>query len=209
MGSSSSKVDFAELAQETRLDHEEMKQIMKVFSKMANKEGYITREKFRDALQESLNISDPSFAASLYNVFDRDGSSKIDAREFILAIAYISNKSVEDVVEVSFRAADLNSDGFISKGELRSVSAMNERMRKYINVYNRSVPLDKVQLTPLETTQVHEKADKLFKKLDTDGSGTVSEEEFKRLANSDPELKKELTQLLVKDEGINILSPKK
>jgi EF hand len=41
---------------------------------------------------------------------------EIDAQEFILAVGYLSNRSLEDVVETSFRCIDLNGDGFISKG---------------------------------------------------------------------------------------------
>jgi hypothetical protein len=40
----------------------------------------------------------------------------VDAREFILAMGYLTNRSLEDVLATSFRCLDLNGDGFVSKG---------------------------------------------------------------------------------------------
>eukprot|EP01113_Clastostelium_recurvatum_P044084 TRINITY_DN73_c0_g1_i3.p1 TRINITY_DN73_c0_g1~~TRINITY_DN73_c0_g1_i3.p1 ORF type:complete len:233 (-),score=77.70 TRINITY_DN73_c0_g1_i3:104-745(-) len=206
MGNQSSKPDLGDLAQETQLDHDEMKQLLKVFNSMAGKDGIVTKEDFKEAVRQSLGTSDPSFAAALYNMFDKDGSKGIDAKEFILAFAYLSNKSLDDVVETSFRVFDLNNDGHLSKSELRAVSIMNARMKKYITVHQRAIPLDKILLLPIEVAQVHEQSDKLFARLDVNKDGEVSQEEFIRLANSDPDLKRELSQLLIKEEGVKMIS---
>jgi len=208
MGNSSGKggPDFSELAAETRLDHAEMKELMKAFRAIANKDGYVTKAEFKAAIERSLGTSDPSFTAMLYQMFDRDGSKEIDAREFILAFAYLSNKSLDDVVETSFRMLDLNGDGHVSKGEMRSVCQINARMNKYINVHKRGVALDKIVLTPLEMSEVNAKADATFAKLDVNGDGEVSKEEFIKIANTDEVVKKELSSLLLKEEGLKLVA---
>lgn len=48
--------------------------------------------------------------------FNSPSFREIDAQEFILAVGYLTNKSLEDVVATSFRCIDLNGDGFVSKG---------------------------------------------------------------------------------------------
>eukprot|EP00026_Physarum_polycephalum_P017096 Phypoly_transcript_18193.p1 GENE.Phypoly_transcript_18193~~Phypoly_transcript_18193.p1 ORF type:complete len:220 (+),score=37.72 Phypoly_transcript_18193:115-774(+) len=202
---STSSRDLAALAKDTKMDRDEVEELMKTFNKLARK-GKITKESIKDAMKKTYGESyDPGFSSLLFNLFDKDGSKEIDAQEFILAVGYLMNRSLEDVVTTSFRCIDLNGDGFISKGELKSVVMTNFKIRKWVNVHKKAIGWDKVQVTPAEMGEISRDTDELFAALDLNKDGQVSREEFLQRANSSPYLKKKLTELLIKDEGLNVL----
>lgn len=79
-------------------------------------------------------------------------SRTIDFREFVMALQFLSNPSLDDVIDISFRCIDLNNDGTITKGfirvtakirsnnilfsgEMREVMLTNAKLRKYIDVF--------------------------------------------------------------------------
>ncbi len=102
-----------------------------------------------------------------------------------MAIGYLTNRSLDDVVATSFRCLDLNGDGFVSKGgillffppcnfhlcdfsaaEMRAVCLTNFKMKKWIDVHKKAVGWDKIQITPAETAAVNREADEIFVRLD-------------------------------------------
>eukprot|EP01111_Echinosteliopsis_oligospora_P009449 TRINITY_DN2771_c0_g1_i1.p1 TRINITY_DN2771_c0_g1~~TRINITY_DN2771_c0_g1_i1.p1 ORF type:complete len:222 (+),score=58.24 TRINITY_DN2771_c0_g1_i1:73-738(+) len=206
MGAKPGKEDFADLAQETSLSHADLEDLLKTFNRMANKDGMVVKEDLKAAIKKKYGSDDSALSNCLFNLFDQDGSKAINFREFALAFGYLTNKSLEDVVETSFRILDLNGDGHISPGEMRAVVLMNAKMKKYVNVHKRSIPLDKVVFTAKENGEINTEADKIFAMIDVNKDKEVSKAEFIKVANSNPELKSRLAELLIKDEGVNLFA---
>jgi Ca2+-binding EF-hand superfamily protein len=40
----------------------------------------------------------------------------VDFREFVMALQFLQNPSLDDVIDLTFRCIDLNNDGTITKG---------------------------------------------------------------------------------------------
>ncbi|EGG21152.1 recoverin family protein [Cavenderia fasciculata] len=163
----------------------------------------------QNSRQKKYGGLDTTFSSILFNLFDRNGDKDIDFQEFCLAYGYLVNRSLDDVSTVSFKCLDLNGDGEVSKNELRSVVMMNKKMEKYVKIHNKQVPLDKITLDPRETSDIYDKADKLFAMLDKNGDGRVSNEEFMTLVKSSPQIQKIFTELLVKDESVDFFGVNK
>jgi len=209
MGNSpSSKANIAEIAQETRLDHADIKDILKIFNKMANKEGKVLKDDLKACIKAHYGGEDSALVNALFNIFDRDGSKEIDFKEFAIAYGFMTNKSLEDVVETSFRAYDLNGDGFISPGEMRAIVLMNAKLKKYIHVHKRAISIEKITFSPVELSNINQDADSMYAILDINKDKQISKDEFITTANSNPVLKKKLCDLLLCDENVQILSPK-
>ncbi|GAM27362.1 hypothetical protein SAMD00019534_105370 [Acytostelium subglobosum LB1] len=202
MGNKASKADFADIAQNSRLDEADLRDLLKTFNSLA-KDGYLNKDQLKAEIEKKYGGMDSTFANILFNLFDRNGDKMINFNEFCLAYGYLVNRSLDDVVDISFKCIDLNGDGHISRDELRSVIMMNRKMERYVKVYNRSTALDKIVLTPRDMMEISQETDDLFKLLDEDKNKQVSRDEFIQLANTNPEIKKRLCALLVKDESVD------
>ncbi|KAF2072168.1 hypothetical protein CYY_006511 [Polysphondylium violaceum] len=207
MGSGSSKQDFREIAQHSRLDYKDLENLLKTF-KSISKNGKINKDALKKTIEQKFGGMDPTFSNVLFNLFDRNGDKDIDFQEFCLAYGYLVNRSHDDVVNVSFKCLDLNGDGMVSKGELRSVVMMNKRMEKYMR-HDKKIPLDKIQLDPKETSEIYAKADQLFNMLDQNGDGNINTTEFQNIVNGNEAIQKVFTDLLVKDHSVDFFLDKK
>eukprot|EP01132_Coremiostelium_polycephalum_P002784 gene2784-3459_t len=203
MGGGNSK-DFKDIAQNSRLDEKELRELLKTF-KSISKDGELSKDQLKKVIEKKYGF-ESTFALQVFNLFDKNGDKTINFTEFCLAYGYIVNKTLEDVVAVSFRCLDLNGDGFISKNELRSVVMMNKKMEKFSKVHKKSVPLDKINLQPIEISKINEEADGLFDLLDTNRDNQVSKEEFLHLTNTSPEIKSKLCSLLIRDDSLEIFT---
>jgi len=208
MGNTQPKEDIAIIAQETRLDHADIKELLKIFNKMANKDGKVKKEDLKASIKAHYGGVDSALVNALFNIFDRDGSKEIDFKEFAIAYGFMTNKSLEDVIETSFRAYDLNGDGFISPGEMRAIVLMNAKLKKYIHVHKRAISIEKITFSPIELSNINQDADSMYAMLDVNKDKQISKEEFIATANSNPVLKKKLCDLLLCEENVNIISPK-
>ncbi|KYQ89023.1 recoverin family protein [Tieghemostelium lacteum] len=204
---SSSSKDFKEIAANSRLDHADLKDLLKKFNSMAVN-GELNKEKMKKVIDLKYGGTDSAFSNILFNLFDRNNDKTINFQEFCLAYGYLVNRTLDDIVETSFKCLDLNGDGFISKSELRAVVLMNKKMEKYFKVYNKEKPLDQINLLPLEVSNVNKEADELFDQMDVNGDKQISKEEFLQLTASDPVLKQKMSNLLVKDESLDFFSKK-
>ncbi|EFA76846.1 recoverin family protein [Heterostelium album PN500] len=202
MGNKGSK-DFASIAANSRLDEKDLKELLKTFQKIAGSDGLLDKAELKAVIEKKYGGIDPTFSNILFNLFDRNNDKTVNFSEFCLAYGYLVNRSLDDVIDVSFRCLDLNNDGFISRSEMRAVVMMNKKMEKYVKVYNRETPIDKIQLLPIEVSKINQEADELFDLLDKNNDKQVSKDEFLQLVNTDAEIKRRLTSMLVKDESVD------
>ncbi len=96
-------------------------------------------------------------------IFDEDGSSTVDFREFISGLSAFSSKGHKDEkLRFAFKVYDIDRDGYISNGELFLVLKMM--------VGNN-----------LKDTQLQQIVDKTIMEADRDGDGRIGFEDFKAM----------------------------
>jgi len=197
--SNSSQLD--KLASETKMSKQEIHDLLEIFKKIADKNGLVGKEQLREAVKKKYGADNSStLVYSILNVFDHDKSKAIDFREFVLALSHLSNPSLDDVIDITFRCIDLNGDGSITKGELREVMLMNSKLKKYVEVFRRNGSLDQITLSPTEISNSNYEADLIFEEIDMDKSKQITFEEFKSVISKDEDLKNRISNLLMVNE---------
>lgn len=85
-------------------------------------DSFISYEEFCRA-----NAYDPQavHAKTLFDLFDSDGSGKVDFRELVVGMAMCSGASMEDKGNVAFALFDANHDGVVSESELRELLTLS------------------------------------------------------------------------------------
>jgi len=130
--------------------------------------------------------------------------SSIDFREFILALSFLHSDRVEDVAEVCFRCLDLNGDGHISRGELRSMFEFHQQLQKFTNLSSsqpdQTIEFDKVSVPINIISKAHGESDMLFERIDTNQDGVITYEELMAAMQSDPQIHEKIQGLLMKSE---------
>lgn len=102
----------------------------------------------------------------LFALFDRNGDDKIEYKEFLSSLATLREPG-ENALKMCFHIYDEDGSGFISKNEVAKV------LRTILHVDNETLGY---------------KLEEIFQKLDTNGDGQISYEEFKTGIFSEPVL---------------------
>jgi len=111
------------------------------------------------------------FAEHVFGTFDTDRSGAIDFREFMLALHVTSCGTQEEKIRWAFRMYDIDGNGMIDITELkRTLVAVYE----VVGEHNEAQ--DKL------------KAEELFRKLDENSDGEISQEEFINIIKQDHQL---------------------
>ena len=171
MGKSQSKLPLesvSELQQCTAFTAKELKKWHKGF--MAEcPSGRMTKNEFEKIYNNSFQEGDASrFADHVFRTFDKDGDESIDFKEFICGLSITCHGSEEDKLRWAFHMYDVDRSGSITEDELveiiRSICKMmgDEDVEKPKRI-----------------------ADRLFLRMDGDGDGEVTLEEFVDAAKND------------------------
>ena len=120
MGDNVSKLnrkEIKELANETRLSPDEIKEWHKIFHR-DHPQGYLSRKNFRE-MYRNMNPKGNAreFSQTMFQVMDLDGDNKIDFREFILAFSVCSKGTLVEKANWVFNRYDKNNNGYISDEE--------------------------------------------------------------------------------------------
>lgn len=110
----------------------------------------------------------------LFALFDTDSNGTVDFKELIMGMVKTLNSGVEDKISLLFACIDLSADGNINLQELTHVIAKNQGDLKASIDYARD----------------------FFSHLDTDQSGRISLDEFKKSLQMHPKLYKSLLRAL-------------
>eukprot|EP01103_Thecamoeba_quadrilineata_P004366 TRINITY_DN1407_c0_g1_i2.p1 TRINITY_DN1407_c0_g1~~TRINITY_DN1407_c0_g1_i2.p1 ORF type:complete len:169 (+),score=25.42 TRINITY_DN1407_c0_g1_i2:220-726(+) len=129
------------------------------------------------------------FIDRLFVLFDHNNDGFVDVQDFVSGMTILFKGSVEEKLELSFRAYDLDGDGAISKEELEQVFlwAWESGCKWLVGAYS---------LTDIREEDIHEFsrdvsrvfADSAFECLDQNEDGLLSFEEFREYANAKPKL---------------------
>jgi len=205
------KVDPAlvkEFADATNFDKVEVKTLYETFLSL-NPEGKVDKETFRKGLVklESAglkNLQDTPFSDRLFHLLDANGDGVVDLGEFVCGLSMLCKGTVEEKLELSFKAYDLDGNGFISKDELAAMfkSAWISGFKALSTIHgNQELSFDDLNEFSEEMATLF--AENAFETLDTNGDGKLSFDEFKEFALAEPKItatlngfKKEVVMIL-------------
>jgi Ca2+-binding EF-hand superfamily protein len=209
MGNSISQDEIESLQEETSLSGEQIKLLSKEFSKVSDRRGNVSKENFKKIVQKVFGSDNSALVTSVFKMFDTDGSGAIDFREFVLGLSYLHSNRLEDVVELTFRCLDLNGDGSITKAEMRECFQLQQRITKFSNLKaggGQIAGMDSMRGQFSEGARAAGEADVIFEKMDTNGDGSITKDEFLAALQSDPQLKAKFENLMMRSAARQIFS---
>merc|ERR1719278_470023 len=122
------------------------------------------------------------FCDHVFRTFDTDKNGFIDFKEFLLAIDVTSAGTPEEKLKWAFRMYDVDGNGVIDQDE----------MTKIVQAIFQMIA-DKSTLTE----SAEERAQNIFSRMDDNGDGHLTEEEFLSGCMQDDELSKMLAPNVV------------
>jgi len=176
-------------------------------SENANKSVDIA--KFRIGLQKVSELSgfnidcDTPYYERLFELLDTSGDGLLDLQEFVIGLALICKGTPEEKVKLSFKAYDLDGNGFISRDELIcmfkrawlsgfiALCTYKSNTNIYIlpsNHENELIEVSRQDLEQYSSEMAKVFADLAFEQLDTNNDGKLSLEEFKDFALANPKI---------------------
>ena len=146
--------------------------------------GQLTPDKFIDLYKMFIWRGDAEqYCEHVFRTFDTDQNGCIDFEEFLLAMYVTSAGSAEEKLTWAFRMYDVDGSGEIDPDEMGKVVEA---------VYGMSC-----QDATEPTTSARKKAMKIFRRMDENQDGHLTEEEFLRGCLEDDELSKLLAPNMV------------
>jgi len=132
---------------------------------------------------------DTPFGDRLFDLLDVNNDGVVDLSEFICGLSILCKGTPEEKLKLSFKAYDLDGNGFISEEELTSMfkSAWLSGF-KALAFNHGGDDIDFEQLDEFSSTMAQNFAHNAFQSLDTDGDGKLSLEEFTNFALAQPKI---------------------
>ena len=179
---SSKNLEF--LKANTGYDESTIKQSHKIFIKECPN-GRLTPDKFIDLYKQFvLRGNAEQYCEHVFRTFDTDQNGCIDFEEFLLAMYVTSAGSAEEKLKWAFRMHDVDGNGVIDPDE----------MSKVVEAIYGMWCEDSTEPT---TISAKERAMKIFRRMDENEDGHLTEEEFLQGCLEDDELSKLLAQGMV------------
>jgi len=154
----------------------------------------LNKEKFREGLGKLeacglRNLDDSPFVERLFSLLDTNRDGTVDLQEFVTGLSMLCKGTVEEKLELSFKAYDIDGNGFISKNELALMfkSAWISGFRALCATHgNEELTMEDLNEFSEEMATLF--AENAFDTLDTNGDGQLSFEEFKDFALAEPKI---------------------
>lgn len=151
-------VEFHKLLSKLGIKLESLRTHLSNYAEIARSGGYISVED----LAKHLNVPVSPALQEVFDVYDRDGSGKIDFREYVIGCALISQPAnTEDTVQMAFKMFGGDKD-YISREDL-------------FQILDNAFGMER------------EETDRLFNEIDTLGIDRITYDEFKAYAAKKPE----------------------
>ena len=167
----------------TRYDEDTIKEFHKNFMKDCPT-GQLTRDTFIDLYKMFIwRGNAEKYCEHVFRAFDTDQNGVIDFEEFLLAMYVTSAGTAEEKLTWAFRMYDVDGNGVIDPEEmLKVVQAIYSMLRK-----DATEPM----------SVADERARKIFRRMDVNRDGLLTEEEFLRGCLEDDDLSKLLAPNVV------------
>lgn len=142
-------------------------------------------------------ISGTPLADRLFVLFDKDSNGVIDRREFVTGIAMLAKGSIEEKLELTFKAYDIDNSGYIDLEEL--VGLFTETYEAAMNAL-KAASFEESLLNKTEVTEFFDNLTITFRKtmedmmvkaisaLDENDDRQLDVEEFKSFALGAPKV---------------------
>ena len=171
----------------TRFDEATIKEFHKSFMEDCPT-GQLTRDKFIDLYKMITWAGNAEqYCEHVFRTFDIDQNGVIEFDEFLLAMHVTSAGTAEEKLTWAFRMYDVDGNGFIDPDEMLKVVQAIYGM------------LNEDGTEPI--IAVDERARKIFCRMDKNGDGQLTEEEFLRGCLEDDELTRLLAPNVVEKCG--------
>jgi len=183
------------LQEQTNFDKVEVSKLYETFMSISNNgKTALDKETFRKGLGKLeaaglKNLDDSPFVDRLFTLLDVNHDGTVDLAEFVTGLSMLCKGTVEEKLELSFKAYDIDGNGFISKDELALMfkSAWIAGFRALCATHgNEELSMEDLNEFSEEMATLF--AENAFDTLDTNGDGQLSFEEFKEFALAEPKI---------------------
>eukprot|EP01096_Ripella_sp_DP13-Kostka_P005146 TRINITY_DN1782_c0_g1_i1.p1 TRINITY_DN1782_c0_g1~~TRINITY_DN1782_c0_g1_i1.p1 ORF type:complete len:228 (+),score=119.53 TRINITY_DN1782_c0_g1_i1:27-686(+) len=190
-----SKKHVKQLQKTTNLNRVEITELSRVFEEVAAGAPGLNREQFQLAFQK-LSSTDPNvqsiagipYANRLFDLLDTDKSNTVDIREFVAGLSVLCKGTTEEKLLASFRAFDLDGDGFISFDELSQMFT-SAWLAGYSPILTQEADEEtKREIREFSVECAINMARSVMNAIDVNGDGKLSLEEFKMFARQNPKI---------------------
>ncbi|EFA83231.1 calcium-binding protein [Heterostelium album PN500] len=169
------KEEVEQLVSSSHFDAKELKSLFKDFKKDSPGGGVIGKTEFRDIMTQ-MGIADTFLHELLFNVFDKNKDNTINFQEFVCGLSVITRGTPEEKIEFAFSLYDLDGNGYITKKEMESIlESMYRLVGPFVTCSGKR--LDQQDMI-----------DDFFEKMDDNGDGMISLEEYKRGTLKNPDI---------------------
>ncbi|EGG22713.1 calcium-binding protein [Cavenderia fasciculata] len=153
----------------------------------------LNRDQFKQGLnkleQAGLkNLDNTPFPDRLFDLLDINKDNTVDLQEFVGGLSMLCKGSIDEKLELSFKAYDLDGNGYISKSELSLMfkQAWISGFKALSYQTNEDLNPEDLQNFSEDMAQIF--AEGAFSSLDVNGDGKLSFNEFKQFALSHPKI---------------------
>eukprot|EP00794_Sanderia_malayensis_P006766 gene6766-7527_t len=148
--------------------------------------GKMTKKEFEQIYKNFFKAGDATkFATHVFRTFDKDGNGSIDFREFICGLSITCHGTKEDKLRWAFNMYDIDGSGTITEDELVEIIK---------SIYKMMSGTEEGRKEAEDQEPPDVLAAQLFQRMDEDGDGEVTIEEFVEAAKDDPTILKLLQQ---------------
>ena len=173
--------DLEFLKAHTRYDENTIKEWYKGF-KQDCPNGNLTLVDFVDMYKKFFPSGNTEqFCDHVFRTFDDDKNGTIDFKEFLLAIDVTSAGTAEEKLKWAFKMYDVDGNGVIDQDEMTKI------VQAIYQMLGATKPTDSAE----------ERAKNIFSRMDNNGDGHLTEEEFLSGCMQDDELSKMLAPNVV------------
>ncbi|XP_069188618.1 calsenilin isoform X2 [Procambarus clarkii] len=173
-------VKLEELCKQTKFTRQEIRLMYRGF-KQECPEGVVQEDAFKEIYAKFFPHGNSSlYAHHVFKAFDLNSNGQISFRDLLVSLSQLLRGTAYDKLKFAFKLYDVNGDGCITKAELTDiVSSVHELMgRSSHNRHDADDVLEEVSRAGVEDKQTREHVERLFKKLDLNGDGVVTIDEF-------------------------------
>ncbi|KAF2076109.1 hypothetical protein CYY_002571 [Polysphondylium violaceum] len=168
------KEEVDALQSSTHFDSKELKTLYKQFKK-DSPSGNIDKIEFKEIMTQ-MGIADQFIQNLLFGVFDKNKDGTINFQEFVCGLSAITRGTPEEKIEFAFSLYDIDGNGYISKLEMESI------LESMYRIVGTLVTCSGKRFDPQELI------DEFFDKMDENGDGLISLEEYKRGTLKNPDI---------------------